>query len=147
MRLFVIEKRIAAKYEKFSKSQPDGMDGVEEDDDDEPDEESPLLGESEQKKYRLKESKSWIVHKIPILACINDAALLSALWLGFAQAVLLGSFDATIPTVAADYYDFDSLKAGLLFLSLGITDLITGPIAGWAVDKVCNVSQLRSIDY
>ncbi|KAF2103438.1 MFS general substrate transporter [Rhizodiscina lignyota] len=141
MRLLVIEKKIAAKYEahmrraSLANPQTDGMDGTAEHDNHDPDEESPLLSGNEHKKYHLNEPKSWILRKVPILACIHDTALLAALWLAFVQAILLGSFDATIPTVAEDYYDFDALKAGALFLSLGLTDLITGPIGGWAVDK------------
>lgn len=51
------------------------------------------------------------------------------------QALLLGSFDATVPLVASEQFDFDSLKAGLLFLPLGVADFILGPVFGWCVDR------------
>ena len=51
------------------------------------------------------------------------------------QAVLLGAFDATIPIVASQRYNFDSLKAGLLFFPLGSADFLLGPFFGWAVDR------------
>lgn len=51
------------------------------------------------------------------------------------QATLLGTFDATIPTVAQDYFGFSSLEGGLLFMALVLPYLVLGPLAGWAVDK------------
>lgn len=135
LRLLVIEKKVAAKYEESQRAiaQTNGEDDIA--DEDQPDEDSPLLGEREQQHYRLPEEKSWIVRKVPIFACMTDSALISALWLAFVQAVFLGSFDSTIPTVAEDYYDFNSLRVGLLFLAFAVTDLVTGPIAGWSVDR------------
>lgn len=40
----------------------------------------------------------------------------------------------TIPTVAEQYYSFSSLKSGLLFLPLSVSDFLLGPLFGWAVD-------------
>lgn len=136
MRLFVIEKKIAKKYEAHQQkvAQADGVDGSN-DEDDEADEDTPLLGDRDLEHYRLPDEKAWIVTKIPILACLGDAALLSALWLAFAQAFIFGSFDSTIPTVAEEYYGFNSLRAGLLFLFSGAPELITGPVAGWCIDR------------
>lgn len=139
MRLLVIEKKVAARYEPHQKqiSVP-GSDAEEQGDgesNEEPDEQSPLLGRNELNSYRLEVSKNGILRHVPILACLKDASLLSALWLAFVQALFLGSFDSTIPTLAEDYYGFNSLEAGVLFLSLGIADLVMGPIGGWWVDK------------
>jgi len=52
------------------------------------------------------------------------------------QALLLAAFDSTIPTFARDAYGFDSLKDGLLFIPLGVADLVVGPLAGWATDRL-----------
>lgn len=134
MRLIVIEKKVAAKYEEYQQINSN-EDNADEDDEDEPDEESPLLDNNNKDHYRLDPPKNWLIKHVPILACFKDPALIAALWLGFVQAMFLGSFDSTIPTVAEDYYDFDSLKVGVLFLALGIPDLIMGPPGGWAVDK------------
>lgn len=136
MRLVVIEKKVAAKYEEYQQrhSITSNADGTAEEDGDDADEESPLLGDNNKDRYRLDPPKNFVIKHFPILACFKDPALISALWLGFVQAMFLGSFDSTIPTVAEDYYDFDSLKVGVLFLALGIPDLIMGPPGGWAVD-------------
>ncbi|KAK8160933.1 hypothetical protein BKA80DRAFT_276325 [Phyllosticta citrichinensis] len=48
----------------------------------------------------------------------------------------MGTFDSTLPVAAKELFGFNSLRAGLLFLSLGTFDLIVGPAAGWAVDKL-----------
>ncbi|EON61037.1 hypothetical protein W97_00247 [Coniosporium apollinis CBS 100218] len=129
MRLLVVEKKIAKRYEsKDGERQQDEEEG--------PDtEETPLLSSSENSKYKLPETRSRIVRAVPILACITDRSILAALLVCLIQATLLGSFDATIPTIASDYYGFDSLHDGLLFLPLGAADLIVGPIAGWATDR------------
>lgn len=100
-------------------------------------EEEPLLGgkhPDEHYKLRSIEEYPRIVRQVPILPLLSDPMLLTALLVGLVQAVLLGSFDSTIPTVAADLFGFTSLKAGLLFLPLGVFDLILGPALGWCVD-------------
>ncbi|KAJ9669457.1 hypothetical protein H2201_000324 [Coniosporium apollinis] len=130
MRLLVIEKKIAKRYEskdteRRDQDEEEGFDT----------EETPLLGSSESEKYKLPETRSKLVRAAPILACITDRSILAALLVCLVQATLLGSFDATIPTLASDYYGFDSLHDGLLFLPLGAADLIVGPIAGWATDR------------
>jgi hypothetical protein len=50
-------------------------------------------------------------------------------------AFLLGSFDATVPLVAREHFDFNSLTAGLLFLPLGGADFLLGPVFAWCVDQ------------
>jgi MFS family permease len=106
-------------------------------------ERSPLLGgasnsasrEEDLTSYIIPPHQNAIIRQAPILACLRNASLLTAFLVGFMQASLLGAFDATIPTIAVDYYNFSSLRAGLLFLALGIPTLILGPPAGWAVDR------------
>lgn len=100
------------------------------------DEESPLLGRKENHdRYKLSKDQPWICQKVPILPCLKDPGLLTALLVAFIQAVILGSLDATIPNVAQELFDFGPLKSGVLFLPLGAFDLFIGPIAGWAVDR------------
>ena len=60
---------------------------------------------------------------------------MTAFLVAFIQALLLGNFDATIPTVSEEFFGVDSLKAGLLFMPLGVSDFILGPLFGWCVDK------------
>ena len=72
---------------------------------------------------------------IKILPCLKNPALLTAFWLALVQATLLGSFDATVPTMSQELFHFDALKAGVLFLPLGILDFLFGPLAGWCTDR------------
>lgn len=86
-------------------------------------------------RYRLSPPNHRITHGFPILLLFRDPGLLTALFIAFMQAVLLGSFDATVPLVAESTFDFTSLTAGLLFLPLGGADMLFGPVFGWAVDR------------
>lgn len=143
MRLLVIEKKVAKKYdEKDPNYHPsdDANNNNDNDDDNEPNEDSPLLGsksEDEDPRYDLSppEEQPWILRNIPILLCFKHPSLWMAFLIALTQATFLSSFDATIPTEASDLYGFDSLKSGLLFLPLGVLDLVMGPLAGWATDK------------
>ncbi|KAK5121389.1 hypothetical protein LTR85_005221 [Meristemomyces frigidus] len=144
MRIIVIEKKIARKYEvedpdsvsdlnTTPNHQQDGAADEERRDD----EEQPLLGgkEDDEAVYQLSDKQPWIVRIIPILPCLANPRLLTAFLVAFIQALLLGSFDATIPTVAKEYFNFDSLKSGILFVPLGVFDLLLGPLFGWCVDR------------
>ncbi|KAF1990812.1 MFS general substrate transporter, partial [Aulographum hederae CBS 113979] len=86
--------------------------------------------------YRFSTQTPPWLSSFPVLACLHDASLLTSLLVGFMQALLLASFDATVPTVAKQYYNFDSFSAGLLFVPLGVADMIIGPLAGYATDKL-----------
>ncbi|KAK4617877.1 MFS-type transporter [Fulvia fulva] len=153
MRIMVIEKKTAMKYEVDDPSTVNDLSAARSHDqqNDEQDEESqqqdgsangeeePLLGgqKPDDEYYRLppREKCSKATQLVPILPLLSDPMLLTALMVAFVQAVLLGAFDSTIPTVAGELFGFDSLKAGLLFLPLGAFDLVGGPIFGWCVDR------------
>ena len=146
MRILVIEKKVAKRYDAqdpdsvndlntTSSREQDGGESGQRDGDQENGEEEPLLGRKEKQEFKIPDNQPWIARKVPILPCLKDARLATAFLIAFVLAVLLGSFDATVPIVGEELFDFDSLKAGLLFLPLGVFDLILGPIAGWAVDK------------
>ena len=83
----------------------------------------------------LPKPTNLFTRNFPILMLFRDASLLTAIWIGFMQALLLGSFDATVPLVASEQFGFDSLKAGLLFLPLCGADFLLGPVFGWCVDR------------
>jgi len=143
MRIVVIEKKTAARYdpsvnEDLNNNNPhpseNGENGHAEANQD-ADEEQPLLPKAEEEQYSIPDGQSKIIRNLPILYCLSDPRLLTALLLAFVQATLLATFDATIPTEAEELFAFDSLKAGLLFIALDIPYLVLGPIAGWAVDK------------
>jgi MFS family permease len=61
--------------------------------------------------------------------------LLTAWLIGLVQALIIAAFDSTIPIIAPDYYNFDSMDVGLLFLAFGCPFFFFGPVAGWAVDR------------
>jgi MFS family permease len=135
MRLVMIEKKVAAKYHAYSTSATESETSSNND----PSESTPLLPDdtldSELEYYRLAEPKSRITQLFPILLTLQDLGLLTAFFMGFIQALLLGAFDATVPLVANERYGFDSLKAGLLFFPLGGADFLFGPVFGWCVDR------------
>lgn len=139
MRLLMIEKKVAIKY--IPAESGTGSPSLSPSTSSMNDESTPLLvdGASSQRKtqsfYRLPEPKSRITKALPILLILRDPALLIAIFMGFIQAFLLGGFDATVPIVAAQRYNFNSLRAGLLFLPLGGADFFFGPLFGWCVDR------------
>lgn len=143
MRVLVIEKKVAKRYDTGDSLSTDDPEAAQDQDTDgegsrqahaEQGEEEPLLGKKENH-FKLSENQAAIARKITILPCMTDPRLLTALLVAFVQALLLGSFDATVPTTAKELFGFDSLKGGLLFLPLGAFDLIIGPLAGWFVDR------------
>jgi hypothetical protein len=155
MRLIMIEKKVAKRYEP-EETDPDPspspnnpsnghLDGTAEShpNDERDDERQPLLpnkpstpsSNDNDEAYRIPANQPAIARSIPILPCLSDPRLLASLLIAFVQAMLLGNFDATIPTVSQQYFSFDSLKAGILFLPLGLSDFLLGPIFGWAVDR------------
>lgn len=100
-------------------------------------ERQPLLGrvEDDEDKYDISDNQSRIAKIITILPCLSNPSLLTSLFLTLVQALSYGSFDATVTTVSRELFGFDSLKAGVLFLPLGVMDLIFSPLAGWSVDR------------
>ena len=140
MRLLIIEKKTAAKYRDGEEEEstnghiPHEQDTNTEEGNDES-EEDPLLQKTEVDAYKVPSGQPKAVQSFPILFCLKDPRLLTAFLLAFTQATILATFDATIPTEAQDLFGFDSLKAGLIFIALILPYLITGPTAGWAVDR------------
>ncbi len=141
MRLLLIEKKTAVTYGNFQDGSVEGHSaaGQEHDttDAEQETEEDPLIKKQEEDEdyYIIPPDRSRTVRSFPILYCLKDPRLLTAQLLSVVQAILYGSFDATIPTVAEDYYGFNSLQSGLLFIALILPNMVTGPLAGWSVDR------------
>ncbi|KAJ4368249.1 hypothetical protein N0V83_006605 [Neocucurbitaria cava] len=133
LRLLMVEKNVAAKHS----TSPARLLEQESDGQMEDSEQTPLLPTTASaiSRYRLPEPKNRLTRAFPILLVFSDPGLLTAIWIGFMQAVLLGAFDATVPLVASEQFGFNSLAAGLLFLPLGGADFFLGPIFGWGVDR------------
>ena len=134
MRFLVIEKKVAHRYDSSIKDPFLSEDSHEHDEEDGNGEEQPLLGRDKEE-FHIPPEQSKVVRKVPLLYCLKDGRLISALLVALVQATVLGSFDATVATESQDLFGFDSLTAGLLFIPLGIFDLFVGPFAGWAVDR------------
>lgn len=138
MRLLLIEKKTAAAY---------GAEGEEHDGQNPPvsdqeteelghTEQDPLLGNKESnEQYMVAPNQHKLVQAFPVVYCLKSKRLLTALLMTLTHASLLAAFDATVPLIAIDLFDFDALKAGLLFIALIVPYLIVGPIAGWTVDR------------
>jgi MFS family permease len=141
MRILLIEKKTAARYSSTlvnAAANPrhhSTENGDPETNDDEADEEDALLSKKEDDDFKIPEGQNRVVRSLPILYCLSDPRLLTALFVAFVQATLLSTFDATIPTEAEALFGFSSLDGGLLFIALDVTYLLLGPLAGWAVDK------------
>ena len=102
-------------------------------------EEDPLLPASQHDQnkdpYAIHTEPNFILQSFPILYCFRDPRLITSLFLTCIQAVLLSSFNATIPTEADDLFGFSSLTSGLLFIALDIPYVALSLITGWAVDR------------
>lgn len=142
LRLLLIEKKVAARYEDKGETadanaSARASNGSSQDADDgqEDNEEDPLIHKREEESYEIKSEQPRWIRSFPILYCLKDPRLLTALLLALVQATLLSTFDATIPTEALELFGFDSLKSGLLFIALVLPYLLLGPVAGWTVDR------------
>lgn len=101
-------------------------------------EEQPLLPSERddgKQEFKLSEHQPWIARAVPILPCLSHPSLLTALFASLVHAILMGSFDATVATLSHELFDFNSFQAGMLFLPIGIMNLVCGPIVGWVVDR------------
>lgn len=136
MRLLVIEKKVAKRYDAVDPKE-DESDPETTPDAGQGDVESVKAPKDQEdlEPYRLSRDQPAIARKITLLPCLANTRLAVAFAVAFVQAMLLGNFDATVPTNAHELWGFGSLKSGLLFLPLGALDLVIGPVAGWFVDK------------
>jgi MFS family permease len=137
MRLLVVEKKVAARYEdpKQDAFNHDTTDLHDDEDPEAPTESDTLLPKPEKDYYAIPPNQPTLIRHLPILYCLTSPRLLTALLLAFMQATILGTFDATVPTEAQSLFSFSSLSSGLLFIALDIPYLVFGPLAGWSVDK------------
>ncbi|KAH8704434.1 major facilitator superfamily domain-containing protein [Phaeosphaeriaceae sp. PMI808] len=131
LRLLIIEKKVAKLYYEPILIRPDAGEAGH------VSEESPLLPGTAKAHnyYQLQQPQNRVAQSFPILCLFRDPGFLTAIWVAFVQAFLLGAFDATIPLVGSEQFGFNSLKAGLLFLPLGGADFFFGPVFGWCVDR------------
>ncbi|MCJ1474821.1 hypothetical protein MMC13_003481 [Lambiella insularis] len=133
MRFLVVEKKTARKYQP-APSRPSYPTPTSPDDSST--ESSPLLSRSKPSpEFHIPTPQPPFLHRLPILCCLRSPRLLTALLVAFMQALLLSTFDATLPTEARTLFSFSALHAGLLFAPLVLPYLLLGPLFGKLVDK------------
>lgn len=146
MRLFMIEKKTAAKYNPLQEAVPQtGFYGTfthpeqsEQEHSDHPTpstkpndepEEAPLVGAGADKVSRKKGSKP------TILVLLSIPRLLASIYGIFVNVSVLAAFDGVLPLYVKRIFDWNSLNAGLIFLCLAVPAL-SGGLVGKFVDKV-----------
>lgn len=137
MRFLLIEKSSAAEYKNEDEDNSGGTPEppIEESTSDANEEEDSLLWKKEEENYKIVPSGHRLIKTFPVLSCLGNHRLLTTIFLTVIQASTLSSFDATIPTVALEYFNVDSFQASLLFVATVVPCIILGPLAGWMVDR------------
>jgi hypothetical protein len=119
MRLLLIEKKVASAYlasnEQISKDSQEETHG--------PQSERAYNSEQTENEALLPQKKadttrsSQPTRVLPIVHCLTTKRLLVALGLGFVQALIIGTYDATLAILieAAAQFGFSSLETGFLF--------------------------------
>lgn len=77
--------------------------------------------------------EGWL-HKFPILRFFRSARILTDAYGVFTQFGLLASFDAFLPLFVERRFGWNSLGAGLIFLTIAVPALL-GPVAGKLSDR------------
>lgn len=131
MRLLVIEKKVAARYETKDPTRGDldqdlrhertHQNGASERNEDT--EETPLLSKKEQDYYKISPDQPAIAQKIKLLPCLKHPGLVTAFLISSIQAFLLGSFDAVSLLDSqnpgrADGFSDNSHRSGAILLLL-----------------------------
>ncbi|KAK2606332.1 hypothetical protein QQS21_003263 [Conoideocrella luteorostrata] len=101
-------------------------------------EDTPLLPKTSNTngdEYKIQGEVGNIVKAFPVLYCLRDPRLLTAMLLCIVQGVLVGIFDATVALEVSVLFNFSAAKAGLTFTALIVPFIGFGPVAGMAVDK------------
>ncbi|KAL8825757.1 MAG: hypothetical protein Q9191_004218 [Dirinaria sp. TL-2023a] len=129
----MVEKRTAAEL-GINKGEP-AEQGQRSEDACEASAEDSLLKTPQAQAYLIPAERPWVLQSYPILCCFKDVRMLTANWITLIQATLLSTLDATVPTVGEEYYDFNSLQTGLLFIPILVPGLMIGPVAGRITDR------------
>jgi MFS family permease len=140
MRLFLIEKPVARRYMQIEDEAVEDSAANESTDTNGhaeagPTEDSPLLKVDDKIVYKIPPGQPERVRNFPFLYCLSDVSLAASMFIALVHAILIGSFDATLPKYGEELFGFDSLQAGLLFIPLGVIDSLITPFTGWLVDR------------
>ena len=98
MRILLIEKKVAARYDPTlvnSAANPryHSTENGDAEANDEADEEDVLLPGTEEEEFKIPEGQNRLAHSLPILYCLYNPRLLTALLVAFVQATLLATFE------------------------------------------------------
>jgi MFS family permease len=130
LRLLMIEKSIAVRYQETDFMATEAAST------EQPDEAAPLLQDRfSARAPQIPMDQSKLVRKFPFLYLLSNASLMTALVITLVQGIMYSSFDATLPIFTKEVFGFNSSQAGLLFITIGLTDMISGPFVGWMVDR------------
>lgn len=83
----------------------------------------------------LSGNRSTFIKAMPVLVSLKSAELPFALLLSLMQAMLIGTFEATIPMIASDVFHLNPRQTGLMLTPLTLLDLLSAPVFGLLVDK------------
>ena len=134
MRILVIEKKDACKY--FEDQDPYHVPNKSRKRLVNSEEQTPLSPNHDKDHvFEIVPPKNPILAKAPILCCLQSSSMVTSLAVIFWQAILLSTFDATIPIHARDLFGFNSFTSGLMLVPAGAAVCFCGPIAGWGVDR------------
>ena len=149
LRLVMIEKKIAAKWE-WKEENYDGSDSFPHDDANahlkksknaaptrQSDLEDSSASEDAERPHLIKRDSrpdnSW--HLPPVITLLKSPRLDAAIYGVFVTVSLISSFDSVLPLFVKRNFHWDSTGAGLIFLCIGLPPL-SGPLVGWASDRL-----------
>ncbi|EPE28815.1 MFS general substrate transporter [Glarea lozoyensis ATCC 20868] len=140
MRFAMVEKKVAKRYGR-EYAEDSGTDEESASNDEQSDENTRLLAKpSDEEEENLRNYV--LPPKLPrwapngfIYILLTSPRLLTAQLVSIAQATVIALFDATIPLLVQDLFNFTPLSAGLIFIPLVLPCLIFGPLAGKGVDR------------
>jgi MFS family permease len=143
MRLVMIEKKVAKRYELEYDSVPETDEESQcetSSSSDHPNETSRLLAKPSDEQddleyYVLPAKLPRLVPNGFLYILFTSPRLLTAQLVSVCQAMVIALFDATIPLLVQDLFGFDPLSAGLIFIPLILPCLVFGPLGGKGVDR------------
>ena len=134
MRLLVIEKKDACKY--FEEQDPKHVPNRSQNRSVDAEEQTPLLPDRDKdQSFEVVPPKNPILAKAPVLCCLQSSSMITTLAVIFWQAILLSTFNATVPIHARELFGFNAFTSGLILIPVGAAICIIGPVAGWGVDR------------
>ena len=125
LRLIMIENSVARLYRS---------DEEQEEDSDRSKEKTVNAGTERQPDAEEPAQKTFSTRQPTVLVLLRTPRLIAALWACLVVATLLTSFDSVLPLYVSRTFHWDSLGAGLIFLSVCVPTFLE-PVIGWLSDR------------